>query len=315
MRFMVTGALHPDSPIAEHVRRHGDGIRDIAFRVDDVDAAYDAALQRGGTGLRPPDDDIDDHGTIRHAAIATYGDTVHTLLDRSRYDGPFAPGFEASDLPVPVGPEVGLVALDHVVGNVELGRARPLGGLLRAGLRLLPAHALRRRPDLDRVLGPDVDGGVERRSPGAPGGRGHRDADQRARRGTQEEPDRGVPRLLRHAGRAAHRAAHRRHRRRRARPPGPRACGSWTCRPPTTTRPASGWPASTCPGTPSRSWRSSSTATTAATCCRSSPRRVTDRPTVFFEIIQREGATGFGEGNFKALFEAIEREQARRGNL
>ena len=105
IRFMVTGALHPDSPIADHVRRHGDGIRDIAFRVDDVDAAYDAALQRGGTGLRPPADDTDEHGTIRHAAIATYGDTVHTLLDRSRYDGPFAPGFEPSDLPVPVGPD------------------------------------------------------------------------------------------------------------------------------------------------------------------------------------------------------------------
>ena len=68
-------------------------------------------------------------------------------------------------------------------------------------------------------------------------------------------------------------------------------------------------------GRPRGARRSWSTATTAATCCRSSPRRVTDRPTVFFEIIQREGATGFGEGNFKALFEAIEREQARRGNL
>src|SRR3954463_16771580 len=86
-RFMVRGALLPDSPIADHVRRHGDGIRDIAFRVDDVDGAYEAALQRGGTGLRAPADDPDAHGTIRHAAIATYGDTVHPLLDRARYDG------------------------------------------------------------------------------------------------------------------------------------------------------------------------------------------------------------------------------------
>jgi len=121
VRFMVSGALHPDSPIADHVRRHGDGIRDIAFRVDDVDGAYEAALQRGGTGLRTPADDTDDHGTIRHAAIATYGDTVHTLLDRGRYDGPFAPRFESTDLTAPVGPAVGITALDHVVGNVELG--------------------------------------------------------------------------------------------------------------------------------------------------------------------------------------------------
>ena len=87
---------------------HGDGIRDIAFRVDDV-ARLRRRPQRGGAGLRPPDDDTDAHGTIRHAAIATYGDTVHTLLDRSRYDGPFAPRFEPSDLPVPVGPGVGIV--------------------------------------------------------------------------------------------------------------------------------------------------------------------------------------------------------------
>src|SRR3954453_21263017 len=70
VRFMVSGALHPDSPIADHVRRHGDGIRDIAFRVGDVDGAYEAALQRGGTGLRPPADDTDAHGPIRPAAVA-----------------------------------------------------------------------------------------------------------------------------------------------------------------------------------------------------------------------------------------------------
>src|SRR3954468_16742628 len=78
VRFMVTGGLHPDSPVADHVRRHGDGIRDIAFLVDDVDAAYAAALGRGATGFREPADDEDENGVVRHAAIRTYGETVHT---------------------------------------------------------------------------------------------------------------------------------------------------------------------------------------------------------------------------------------------
>src|SRR5213079_1614593 len=77
---------------------------------------------RGATPFRPPADDVDDaNGTIRHAAIATYGETVHTFLDRSRYEGPFAPEFEASPLRAPVGPSVGIERIDHVVANVELG--------------------------------------------------------------------------------------------------------------------------------------------------------------------------------------------------
>src|SRR3954468_1915763 len=122
VRFLVTGGLTPESPVTEHVRRHGDGVRDIAFLVDDVDAAYTAALDRGAAPFRPPADDIDaDNGVIRHAAIATYGETVHTFLDRSRYEGPFAPQFEPSPLAAPVGPAVGIERVDHVVANVELG--------------------------------------------------------------------------------------------------------------------------------------------------------------------------------------------------
>ncbi len=126
IRFMVTGALHPDSPVAEHVRNHGDGVRDIAFVVDDVDEAYRAACAHGAVPARPPVDDVDplDHGCIRHAAVATYGETVHTFLDRSRYDGPFAPQFEPSALVVPSGPPVGLDAVDHVVANVDKGTLR-----------------------------------------------------------------------------------------------------------------------------------------------------------------------------------------------
>jgi 4-hydroxyphenylpyruvate dioxygenase len=122
IRFLVTGALGPESPIAEHVRRHGDGIRDVCFEVDDADAAQAWAVHHGARPERAPATDEDDHGTVRHAAIRTYGDTVHTFLDRSGYTGTFAPGFVPSPLDPPGGPAVGLSAFDHVVGNVEQGR-------------------------------------------------------------------------------------------------------------------------------------------------------------------------------------------------
>ena len=104
VRFMVTGGAAPRlrrSP--RHVLRHGDGIRDVCFLVDDVDAAYDAALARGARRCpRPPDDDSKATAVVRRAAIATYGDTVHTFLDRAAYDGSFAPEFEPAT-PSPTG--------------------------------------------------------------------------------------------------------------------------------------------------------------------------------------------------------------------
>src|SRR5690606_11889494 len=121
IRFVVTGSLTPDSPIADHVRRHGDGVRDICFLVDDAEAAYDAALARGALPERPPSIDTDDMGAIHHSAIRTYGDTVHTFLDRSGYAGEFAPGFGPPVLPPAAGPPVGLTRFDHIVANVEKG--------------------------------------------------------------------------------------------------------------------------------------------------------------------------------------------------
>src|SRR4051794_24561603 len=94
-RFVLTGAVHAGAPGADHVTRHGDGISDIALHVPDVDRAYAHAVGAGAQGLTEPHDVTDEHGTVRLAAIATYGDTRHTLVDRSAYDGPFLPGFAA----------------------------------------------------------------------------------------------------------------------------------------------------------------------------------------------------------------------------
>ncbi|MCW2759293.1 MAG: 4-hydroxyphenylpyruvate dioxygenase, partial [Nocardioidaceae bacterium] len=124
IRFVVKGAVDPDSPLADHHRRHGDGVVDIALEVPDVDRCIAQARSAGATVVREPEDVTDDHGTIRIAAIATYGETVHTLVDRSRYDGPYLPGYvtKSSTWVKPAGqPKRLFQALDHIVGNVELG--------------------------------------------------------------------------------------------------------------------------------------------------------------------------------------------------
>ncbi|HEV8174642.1 MAG TPA: VOC family protein, partial [Actinoplanes sp.] len=96
-RFLITGAVHAGAPGAEHVAKHSDGIHDIALAVPDVDAAFRHAISAGARAVSEPHDLTDKHGTVRLAAIGAYGDTIHTLIDRSRYDGPFVPGFVARD--------------------------------------------------------------------------------------------------------------------------------------------------------------------------------------------------------------------------
>src|SRR4051794_35303297 len=94
-RFVAPGAYAPASPRADPHRRHGDGIRDIALSVPDVDRCIAHARSQGAMVLEEPHDLGDEHGTVRRAAIAAYGDTRHTLVDRSRYTGPYLPGFVA----------------------------------------------------------------------------------------------------------------------------------------------------------------------------------------------------------------------------
>ena len=95
IRFVLNGAVDPDSPLVEHHRKHGDGVTDIALEVPDVDKCIAQAVKAGARVVREAEDVTDEHGTVRIAAIATYGDTVHSLVDRSRYDGPYLPGYVA----------------------------------------------------------------------------------------------------------------------------------------------------------------------------------------------------------------------------
>jgi 4-hydroxyphenylpyruvate dioxygenase len=125
VRFVLKGGVDPKSPLLDHHRRHGDGVVDIALEVPDVDRCIAHARALGATIVEEPHDVTDEHGTVRTAALATYGETRHTLVDRSRYTGAYLPGYVArsSGYVKPEGePKRIFQALDHVVGNVELGR-------------------------------------------------------------------------------------------------------------------------------------------------------------------------------------------------
>jgi 4-hydroxyphenylpyruvate dioxygenase len=119
VRLVVTAPLTPDGEVADHVRRHGDGVRAIALRVHDAAAAYQAALRRGAAGMEEPHVLSDDRGAVRVASIHTFGDTVHRFVERDEYDGAHLPGYRAEHT---AGGGVGLRHIDHSVGNVELGR-------------------------------------------------------------------------------------------------------------------------------------------------------------------------------------------------
>ncbi len=124
IRFVFQGGVDPDSPVIKHHFAHGDGITDIALEVPDVDKCIEHAKAEGATILEDAHDITDEHGTVRIGAIATYGETRHTLVDRSRYDGPYLPGYVArvsTHEKRDGAPKRLFQALDHVVGNVGLG--------------------------------------------------------------------------------------------------------------------------------------------------------------------------------------------------
>ncbi len=118
LRFVVTSSLGTDDEIARHVFAHGDGIRDVALRVADARGAFAAAVAAGAVAVAEPHERHDAHGSVVQATIATYGDTVHTFLERDAYPGPFLPGYVALERSVRAPHEAGLVAIDHCVGNV-----------------------------------------------------------------------------------------------------------------------------------------------------------------------------------------------------
>lgn len=308
IRLVVTGALSADSPIAAHVAHHGDGVHDLAWLVDDAAAAYELAITRGARSVREPWIETDDHGTLSLATVATYGETQHTFVDRSGYHGPsLAPGYADTDLlPTPVGPAVGLTLVDHVVGNVEQGRLddwvdfyeRVMGfrqlthfddDQISTEFSALMSTVVWDGHDIVMPINEPADG--LRKSQiqeyieayDGPGVQHIAMATDDIVATVQALRDRGV-RFM--------------------------------------TVPATYYvDAKQRMADVDVPWAELERLNILVDrdergyLLQIFTETVMDRPTVFFEIIQRHGATGFGEGNFKALFEAIERDQARRGNL
>ena len=312
VRFVLQGAVDPDSPLVAHHAAHGDGLVDIALQVKDVDACIAHARAQGATVLEEPHDVSDEHGTVRTAAIATYGDTRHTLVDRSRYTGPYLPGYVARTS--------SYAKRDGAPKRIFSGarphrRQRRAGRHGRVGRLLRPRHGfhqhggVRRRRHRHGVLRAHEQGRRQRQPPGEVPA-------QRAGARQAQVADRRVPRVLPRTRRTAPRAGHERHpaHRRRAARRGrgvPVHPGQLLLR----------------PGA-ARAHRRGAGAVEELQArgilvdrdedgylLQIFTKPIGDRPTVFFEFIERHGSLGFGKGNFQALFEAIEREQARRGNF
>ncbi|HEX8803401.1 MAG TPA: 4-hydroxyphenylpyruvate dioxygenase [Acidimicrobiales bacterium] len=306
VRFLVSGALSPDSPIAEHVRVHGDGVRDVCFLVDDAAAAYDAALRRGALPERPPDEDTDADGTVRHAAIRTYGETVHTFLDRSGYRGRFAPGYVEATAPTPAGPAVGLDRFDHIVGNVEKGRLDEWVHYYEDVLgfdRLVHFSDDDISTEYSALMSTVVWNHDKVVLPINEPAEGRRKSQIEEYLDYYHSP--GVQHLALHTPDIVASVQALRARGVRFLTVPPEYYDEARERLAGVDLP---WEALAEHGVlVDRDPDGHLLQIFTETLC--------DRPTVFFEIIQRAGARGFGEGNFKALFEAIERAQAARGNL
>ena len=308
VRFVVTGALDASSPIAAHVRAHGDGVHDLAWLVDDADDAFELAVARGARPVRAPWSEDDDAGSLRLAQIGTYGETVHTFVDRRRYVADrLEPGYVADGLPpAPVGPAVGLRSIDHVVGNVQLGMlddwVRFYSDVL--GFRqLVHFDDAQISTEYSALMSTVVWDGTKIVMPLNEPAEGRKKSQIQEYIETYDGP--GVQHLaLRTDDIVATVDALR----------------------------ARGVRFMTVPDTyydEARArldgvdlpWEDLQRLNVLADrdedgyLLQIFTETVTDRPTVFFEIIERRGARGFGEGNFKALFEAIERDQDRRGNL
>ncbi|MGH2384911.1 MAG: 4-hydroxyphenylpyruvate dioxygenase, partial [Candidatus Limnocylindria bacterium] len=121
IRFVFTAPIGPEGEIAEHVARHGDGVHDIAFAVDDVTSAWRETTSRGAESAQEPAELEGKKGTLRRSAIHTYGEVLHSFVDRSDYHGTFAPGYHRVTRPAPAATGQQLMEVDHCVGNVALG--------------------------------------------------------------------------------------------------------------------------------------------------------------------------------------------------
>jgi len=306
IRLVFTSAIRADGEVADHVLRHGDGVKDIALWVDDTRQLFQTAVERGALPVREPEVISDEHGEAVVAAIATYGDTIHTLVERSNYRGVFLPGFQPRQSnynPEPVGVE----HVDHCVGNVELGKMNEWVGFYE---RVMGFKNLISFDDKDisteytSLMSKVVSSGNERiKFPINEPAEGKKKSQIDEYLEFYGGP--GVQHLALATDDILHTVTELRNR------------GIEFLTVPTTYY-------DELQGRVGAIDEPVDELARLGILVDRDPdgyllqiftKPMQDRPTLFYEIIQRKGARSFGKGNFKALFEAIEREQALRGNL
>ena len=307
IRLVMTTPLRPDHPIAEHVRKHGDGVRDIALWVDNAESAWRETTKRGARSVREPESIRDRNGEARLASIAAYGDTIHTFVERRNYRGVFLPGFEPAPEEDPIARPVGLKYVDHMVGNVGWGEMNRWVDFYRdvMGFKMFQHFDDKDiSTDYSALMSKVMSNGNERvKFPINEPAVGKKKSQIEEYLEFYGGP--GVQHIAMATDNIIETVG------------GMRRQGVDFLRVPSAyyeelqgrvgkidepvealqelgilvDRDDEGY------------------------MLQIFTRPVEDRPTLFYEVIQRKGSRSFGKGNFKALFEAIEREQARRGNL
>ncbi|MEJ2616485.1 MAG: 4-hydroxyphenylpyruvate dioxygenase [Ignavibacteriaceae bacterium] len=306
IRFILTSALNSSSHIAKHVAKHGDGVKDLAMLVKDVDRAYYETVKRGAKGLEEPHNIEDETGTIRKAAIAAYGDTIHSFINRKDYTG-FLPGFQEIKSSIQNINPVGIQFVDHAVGNVELGKMNDWVAFYRDILGFTQYISFDDKDistEYSALMSKVMAGGrgkikfpINEPAKGKKKSQIDEYLDFYEGAGVQhialltgdiidtvtKLKERGLEFL------SAPNAYYEQLEKRVGKIDEPidkiSELGILV------DRDDEGY------------------------LLQIFTKPVVDRPTLFYEIIQRKGARGFGKGNFKALFEAIEKEQELRGNL
>lgn len=304
IRFVVSAPYHPSDEMAAHHMLHGDGVKVIALEVEDVAEAYAATLARGAVVAWPPHEEFDEYGELLTAAIRTYGEVVHVFVDRSSYGGPFAPTYRPLELE---NEPAGLAAIDHIVGNVQLGKMNHWVNFYH---KVMGFRQLIHFDDKDisteysALMSKVVQNGNGRiKFPINEPAEGKRKSQIEEYLDYYLTP--GVQHLAMATGDIISTVRTLRDR------------GIEFLRVPDTYYDV----------LPERVGEIKESLEDIQELgiladrddegylLQIFSRPIQDRPTAFVEVIQRQGSRGFGKGNFKALFEALEEEQGRRGNL
>ena len=307
IRFILTTALSPDGEIADQVKLHGDGVHEIALWVDDAASAYRETTKRGARGVLEPTVLKDEHGKVRISAIAAYGDTLHGFVERKNYRGVFLPGFRAVDGDDPVARPVGLKYIDHMVANVGWGQMNAWVGFYRdvMGFQLYQHFDEKDiSTEYSALMSKVMSNGNGRvKFPINEPATGKRKSQIEEYLEFYHGP--GVQHIAMATDDIIGTVSKL------------RAQGIQFLRVPTTYY----------DDLVERCGKIDEPVDQLAELgilvdrddegymLQIFTKPVEDRPTLFYEVIQRKGSRSFGKGNFKALFEAIEREQGLRGNL